>query len=121
MAGEMGSILRELEKVQDRLGTLPKSALHEKNALLSRQEELRTQAARLADGVDARCSTQDLLAQLAGLRRQRDALARQRTHPGRQSIGGPKAGPTGSSHLTRIEERMDRIRQVLADRGIKLR
>ena len=112
MAGEMGSILRELEQVQDRLGSLAKDARDEKTALQSRQEELRTRAARLAEAIDTDCSTQDLLAQLAGLRRQRDAIARQRTHPGSHS--------RGPSSASRIDSRIHRIRQVLSDRGIQL-
>lgn len=75
MVGGMSSILRELEQVQDQLGSLTKDAQAEKTALLGRQEELRTRAARLADQIDIDCSTQDLLAQLASLRRQRDALS----------------------------------------------
>lgn len=129
MVGEIGSILRELEQVQDQLGSLSKDALEEKSALLSRQESLRTRAARLADRIDDNCSTQDLLGQLAGLRRQRDALARQRrsstqpNHPGRlpNGVAGHKRNPQQETGLPRIDERIHRIQQMLTERGIHLR
>jgi len=109
MVGEMSSIIRELEMVQDRLSSLTNDALAEKLALMNRREELRTRAARLADDVDAGCSTEQLLRQLGGLRRRRDVLNRQR-----------HAGPRGhvSSHGTQVEDRIRRIRALLADRGI---
>ena len=134
MIGEMSSILRELEHVQDQLGSLTKDAQAEKTALLGRQEELRTRAARLADQIDVDCPTQDLLTQLAGLRRQRDALTRQRAAAPMQRAGSPRfqgsppngmAGhrrnPQGASGLPRIDERINRIQQMLSDRGIDLR
>lgn len=128
MVGEMSSILRELEQVQDRLGSLTKDAQAEKTALLGRQEELRTRAARLADQIDDNCSTQDLLAQLAGLRRQREALARQRTNaPGRSGaarpngVAGHSRNPQSETGLPRIDERIHRIQSMLSDRGINLR
>ena len=134
MVGEMSSILRELEGVQDQLGSLTKDARAEKIALMGRQEELRTRAARLADQIDVNCSTQALLAQLAGLRRQRDALARQRaatpTQPrgDRRYPGGPPNGvadhsrnPQTKTRFPRIDERIRRIEQMLSDRGINLR
>ena len=133
MVGEISSILRELELVQDQLGSLTKDSTAEKTVLLGRQEELRTRAARLADQVDVGCSTPELLAQLAGLRRQRDALARQRTSaPGqggtrrtagspRNSVAGHSRSPQGDAGLPRIDQRIYRIEQMLSDRGINLR
>ena len=116
MAGKMSSILRELEEVQDRLSSLRGGAESEKYALMTRQEELRTQAARLADDVDADCSTQELLIQLAGLRRRRDVLNRQRHH------SGPNAtGPGHGSSRSQVDVRIERIRSLLAERGIRLR
>lgn len=128
MAGEMSSILRELEQVQDQIGSLTKDDLEEKTALLSRQETLRTRAARLADQVNGNCSTQDLLGQLASLRRQRDALARQRrtsTQPKYSAsppngVAGHRRSPHGDIGVPRIDERIHRIRQMLSDRGIRL-
>jgi hypothetical protein len=134
MVGEMSSILRELEQVQDQLGSLTKDAQAEKTALMGRQEELRTRAARLADQIDVDCSTQDLLAQLAGLHRQRDALARQRAGaPSRQGssrrypasppngVTGHSRNPQNESGLPRIDERIHRIEQMLSGRGINLK
>jgi hypothetical protein len=127
----MSSILRELELVQDQLGSLAKDAHDEKTALLGRQEELRTRAARLADQISADCPTQQLLVQLAELRRQRDAIARQRSSaasPNRPLLGSPPNGvaahsrqPQPNSGLPRIDERIHRIQSMLSDRGIHLR
>ena len=115
MVGEMSSILRELEVVQDRLSTLAQDSHDEKLDLLARREELTNQAARLADDVKANGSTQELLTQLATLRRRREVLDRQMrtSRPGRQS-------PGASAGLSQVEDRIRRIRAVLADRGIRV-
>jgi hypothetical protein len=118
----MSSILRELNDVQDQLGSLATEARADKLALLSRREELQTQAARLADQVDRDWSTQELLAHLASLRWQRDAIGRQRG-------AAPllRNGPSGTYRtmhregLPRIEARIARIKVILAERGIDLR
>ncbi len=115
MVGEMSSVLRELEQVQDRLSSLTKDAEAEKYALMTRQEELRTRAARLADDVDAQCSTQQLLTQLASLRRRRDVLNRQR-----HATGPSSYGPGHLGGLSQVDERIERIRSLLADRGIRV-
>ena len=115
MVGEMSSILRELEKVQDRLSSLTTDAQGEKYALMTRQEELRTRAARLADDVDAECSTPQLLTQLASLRRRRDVLNRQ------HRATGPSAfGPGHAGGVSQVDERIERIRSLLAGRGIRV-
>ena len=115
MVGEMSSILRELEQVQDQLSSLTNDAQAEKYALLTRQEELRTRAARLAEDVDAECSTKQLLIQLASLRRRRDLLNRQY-----QSTGPGGVAPGQRGGLSQVEERIERIRALLADRGIRV-
>ena len=115
MVGEMSSILRELETVQDRLSSLASDAGDEKIALLARREELRTRAARLADDVDTSGSTQELLTQLASLRRRRDVLNRQI-----RSSGPGKTAPSQGRGLSQVEDRISRIRAVLADRGIRV-
>ena len=116
MVGEMSSVLRELEKVQDRLSSLTQDAQSERYVLMTRQEELRTKAARLADDVDAQCSTQQLLSQLARLRRRHEVLNRQR-----QSVGPGGYGPGSAGGQSQVEDRMQRIRSLLADRGIRVR
>ncbi len=113
MVGEMSSILRELEQVQDRLSSLTSDARAEKHALMTRQDELRTRAARLAEDVDDGYSTPELLAQLAGLRRRRDVLNRQ------LRATGPRTVP--ASGVSQVEERIKKIRALLADRGIRVR
>ncbi|MEA2002484.1 MAG: hypothetical protein U9N84_11480 [Actinomycetota bacterium] len=136
MVGDISPILRELVVVEDQLTSLAKEALGEKEALLARQDELRTRAARLADQVDQDCSTQDLLTRLAGLRRQRDAIERQRANVGGQSrprqYGGfgeaSRVSAPGTNHttagglgLSRIDVRIRRVTRILSERGIDLR
>ncbi len=111
MVGEMSSILRELERLQDRISLLGSSDSVEKHALLARQDALRTRAARLAEDVDAACSTKDLLVQLASLRRRREVLRRQRQGPG-------GSGPGQAS--SQVDERIARIRALLEARGIRV-
>ncbi len=119
MVAEMGSLLRELEKVQDRLTSLTQDAQSEKVALLKRQDELRTRAARLAVAVDSHCSTQNLLTQLAALRRQLAAFETQHgTGPSRAGVH-LQSSPTSST--SRIEQRIGRIERILGERGINLR
>ena len=134
MVGELSSIMRELSELQDKITDLPSDAKADKMTLLTRQDELRTQAARLADRIDDSCSTQELLRQLAGLRRQSAALERQRAEnlgtprsfrPGSFSGGSqpsttPRGRPGGDPAL-RIEDRIRRVRSLLEDRGIELR
>lgn len=109
MVGEMSSILRELEIVQDRLSSLAEDRQDEVHALMARREELRTRAARLAEYVDSECSTKDLLVQLAKLRRRHDVLTRQRR------LHGP-----GGTAPRQVDERIERIRRILQDRGIRV-
>jgi hypothetical protein len=118
MAGKMSSILRELEQVQDRLSALCGDDGADKLDLMTRQEELRTRAARLAEDVDAGCSTQQLLTDLAKLRRRRDVLDRQRVRGG----SGPAPQPSGPGYegVSQVEQRVKRIRSLLADRGIRV-
>lgn len=113
MVGEMSSILRELEIVQDRLSELTAADQTERSTLMSRQEELRTRAARLAEDVDSQCSTKELLIHLASLRRRRDVLNRQR------HARGPGAAAPGATN-TQVDERIARIRRLLEDRGIRV-
>lgn len=118
MVGEMSSIVRELEKVQDRLTSLAQGEQAQKLVLLDRQEELRTQAARLAVSVDSECATQDLLVKLAYLRRQLMAFERQ--HAAGPSRAAYRTSPMSSSG-SRVEQRISRIERILADRGIRIR
>lgn len=114
MVGDVGSILRELERVQDRLLALSTEEHEEKHALLALQDELTTRAARMADDVDEECSTQDLLTRLARLRRRRDLLDRQHGSASR----GLHRPPHGARGPSQVDERIKRIRTLLADRGI---
>ena len=111
MIGEVSSIIRELEQVQDQLSTLSDGAYDEKYALMIRKEELTTRAARLAEAIDTDCSTQELLIQLASLRRRRALLDRQH--------GAAQRGLHRSPHgRSQVDYRIERICSLLADRGI---
>jgi hypothetical protein len=116
MVGEIGSILRELEEVQDRLWSLSIDADEEKYELMSRREELRNRAAQLADGVDDACSTQELLIRLASLRRRRALLDRQHGSAHRR-----ERPSRGSRTVSRVDVQIERIYLLLADRGINVR
>jgi len=115
MVGEISSVLRELEQVQDRLWSLSIDAEAEQYALMARREELRTRAAQLADGVDAACSTQELLIRLASLRRRRVLLDRQHGSAHRR-----ERPPQGSRAVSRVDVQIERIYLLLADRGISV-
>lgn len=136
MVGGISPILRELVGVQDQLTSLGKDAVSEKQELLAKQEELRTRAAQLAEQVAQDCSTQDLLTRLASLRRQRDAIERQRANAGARSrphsyggFGTPHRASapatnhttTGSQGLSRIDVHIRRVMRILSERGIDLR
>ncbi len=119
MVGEISSMLRELEKVQDQLSALSVDAHSEKMGLLARQDELQTAAARLADCVDDGRSTPDLLAQLASLRRQLFALERQRRN--RYDRGHANRQSSDPMPNSRIERHVHDIESLLRERGISLR
>ena len=124
MVGGMSSILRELSEVQHQLLSLSKDAEEQKYALLARQEELHTRAARLAEQIDEEASTQDLLARLAELRWQLRALNRQRVGSGDRPMvrtQGASRPTAGQSSGSRIEARIQRILALLAKRGIEVR
>ncbi len=116
MGGEMSSVLRELEQVQDLLSSLTNEDEADTYALMTRREELRTRAAQLAVGVDEGCSTQELLIRLASLRRRRALLERQHS-----SVTRPARPEHGSRSASQIEIQIERIYVLLADRGISVR
>jgi hypothetical protein len=68
------SLVRELSEVQDLLVLLPDDAFAEREELIRRRDELRAMADRHAAGVDEARLTEDLLAELAALRRRRCAM-----------------------------------------------
>lgn len=61
-------LVRELVAVQDQLIALPDDEFGERFELLRRQDELRFRAAQHAEGADQERPTEDLLAELVGLR-----------------------------------------------------
>jgi hypothetical protein len=117
MVGEMSSVLRELERVEDRLLSSTSAEDADKYALMTRLEELRTRAARLAVGVDEGCSSQELLIRLASLRRRRDLLDRQHGSANRR----PQHPQHGSRSASQVDQQIERIYLLLAERGIRVR
>ena len=124
MVGDMSSILSELTLVQDQLAALSADAVADRTALLARRDELHVAAARMADKVDEDRPTQDLLAQLAALRRQLGALERQRAaapaRPGMR-VENSFRPSQGQPSESRIEARIRRIQWLLSQRGIDIR
>lgn len=116
MVGEMNSILRELEQVHDRLCALTSGDDAESYMLMTRLEELRTRAARLAENVDEGCSSQELLIRLASLQRRRALLDRQHGSA-RRGLHRP---PHGSRSASQVDAHIDEICSLLADRGIRV-
>lgn len=112
----MNSILRELEQVQDQLSALTPNDGPEHYQLMTRLEELRTRAARLAENVDAEYSTQELLIRLASLQRRRALLDRQHGSASR-GLHRPRHGSRGASQ---VDAHIDEICSLLADRGIRV-
>ncbi len=119
MTTDMSSVLRELEQVEDQLASSCHDPAADRLTLHSREEELRTRAARMAIAVDSECSTQDLLAKLGDLRRQLRALERQ--HGGGQSRSSAYGNTSPTPNASRIEQKMARIERILAEQGIALR
>ena len=125
-------ITRELADIQKQLIDLPRDAFAERYALQKRQDDLRAVARSSDNPLDAGRSTEDLLAELAGLRSQVRSIEKQRIDLVTQAGGG---GATisemgnlggvqinkgiGDAHgLPRITARIGVIKGILADRGV---
>jgi hypothetical protein len=113
---EVGFIVQEIRVVSDRLLSLPPEDSGARMVLMSRREELSTQAARRADDNDSDRPTEQLLSELEVLRRQRDAMRRQYRSPFRAApVGGRSDAARGTA---RISHRIGRIADILVDRGV---
>ncbi|MDX2342880.1 MAG: hypothetical protein QNL12_03710 [Acidimicrobiia bacterium] len=96
----VATLIRDLAAIQNQLIALPDDAFTERFELLRRQEQLRLEAEEHAAGADRERPTEDLRAELASLRLQR----------GDQ--------PSGPRLVARIDNRIDRLKAILGDRGL---
>ncbi len=93
------SLVRKLSEVQELLISLPDDAFAEREALIRRRDELRSQAEHYAAGADRKRPTEDLLHELDTLRRR---------------LSGEDIGDR-----LRIEGRIDRIESILSERRVE--
>ena len=124
--------LRDLSEVQDRLNSLPADAFGERYQLRCRQDELRDQMATLRVDVDAERSTEELLAELSGLRSRLAESEGQRIDMVSQAggSGGLTGAMTPEEGLNRkmqaaagageIRSRIGRIKGILTDRDVEI-
>ncbi len=92
-------LVRRLSEVQDLLVQLPDDAFEEREALIKKRDRLRAEAAAHAAGADIERPNEDLLSEVAALRRQRGSAA-------------------GCEEIIRIEGRIGRLEEILRDRGV---
>lgn len=124
--------LRELSEVQDRLNALPDDAFAERYELRCRQDELRDQMASFRVDFDSERSSEELLAELSGLRSRLAEIEGQRIDMVSQAGGsGALTGAmTPEEGLNRkmdeaagageIRSRIGRIKGILTDRDVEI-
>lgn len=126
--------MEELAAITQQLAELPRDAFLEKIDIQSRQNELRAEAAELRRGASVATATDELLAQLTKLRRQRDAIEKSRIDVVQQSGNTGTGVFLGTNHqgdamrinrrideahgLSDLEARIGRIKGMLTDRGV---
>jgi len=125
-------ITRELADIQKQLIDLPRDAFAERYELQKRQDDLRAIARSSDNPLDAGRATEELLAELAGLRSQVRSIEKQRIDLVTQAGGGGATTSEmgnlggvqinkgiGDAHgLPRITARIGVIKGILADRGV---
>jgi hypothetical protein len=125
-------ITRELADIQKQLIELPRDAFAERYELQKRQDDLRAIARSGGNPLDAERKTEELLAELAGLRSQVRSIEKQRIDLVTQAGGGGATTSEmgnlggvqinkgiGDAHgLPRITARIGVIKGILADRGV---
>lgn len=129
---DINAIFRELEEIDEKLDTLPADAYNERITLRERKEDLKAQAADLANHSEALQPTDRLLAERTALVQKLDAIGAQSIDVVMQSGGGGAAGPgaegLGATGLNRkidqaqggeqIRARISEIDTILRDRGV---
>ncbi|KAA3635533.1 MAG: hypothetical protein DWP92_10870 [Armatimonadetes bacterium] len=131
---DIGDLAAQLADVQRQLLDLPDDAFAERFELKKRQDALRLQARAHAQDLDKQRSTEDLLAELSGLRSQmlhieghRIDLVRQAGSGGAVSsemgnLGGVQInkGIDDAMGLPKIKARLGLIKGILIDRGVEI-
>ncbi len=131
---DVGAIVEELAAITQQLPELRRDAFLEKIDLQNRQNELRSEAAELRRGVSSATAVDKLLALLARLRWQRDAIEKSRIDVVQQSGNTGTGVFMGTNHqgdamrinrridethgLSDLEARIGRIKGMLIDRGV---
>jgi hypothetical protein len=127
-------ITAKLADVQKRLLDLPDDAFAEKYELLKEQDQLRDEAAGLAEAIDSERTDEDLLRELGGLRSQMKSIEGKRidlvmqagsggaTTSEMGNLGGVKINKAiDDAHgLPKIKARIGVIKGTLIDRGIEI-
>ena len=125
-------ITRELADIHKQLIDLPRDAFAERYELQKRQDDLRAIARSSDNPLGAGRATEELLAELAGLRSQVRSIEKQRIDLVTQAGGGGATTSEmgnlggvqinkgiGDAHgLPRITARIGVIKGILADRGV---
>ena len=124
---DAGDVSRRLGEILDELERLPPGPSPERFQLLLERDELRAGAGRLGDSALSQRATADIEAELASLRRARDALIK--SHTGYMSSkGGNNSGPAsgawvalgkrslGSTGIARFNRRISELEDVLERR-----
>lgn len=131
---DIGDLAAQLADVQRQLLDLPDDAFAERFELKKRQDTLRLQARAHAQDLDKQRSTEDLLAELSGLRSQMLHIEGQRIDLVRQAgsggavssemgnLGGVQInkGIDDAMGLPKIKARLGLIKGILIDRGVEI-
>ncbi len=131
---DIGDLTAQLAQVQRQLLDLPDDAFAERFELKKRQDALRIQARSRAQDLDKQRSTEDLLAELGGLRSQMRHIESQRIDLVRQAgTGGPGAAEMGNlggvqinkgiddaMGMPKIKARIGLIKGILTDRDVEI-
>jgi len=129
---DIDAIFRELEEIDEKLDSLPADAFNERITLRQRREDLKAEAADLANHSEALQPTDRLQAERTALLHKLDAIGSKGIDVVMQSGGGGAAGPgaegLGATGLNRqidqaqggdqIRARISEIDTILRDRGI---
>ena len=130
--GDIGDLTKRLADVQKQLWDLPDDAFAERYELKERQAVLRTEAAQYAAHLDDDRPTDDLLAELAALRAQLEAIEGERINLVYQAgSGGSTSGEMGNlggvainkgiedaMGLPKVKARIGVIKGILIDRDV---
>jgi small-conductance mechanosensitive channel len=123
---DIDAINKQLEQIDEKLDTLPADAYNERITLRQRREDLKAEAAQLADHSEKLMPTDQLEAERSALLQQLDAIGSEQIDVVEQSGGGAEG--LGATSLNRqvdsahggdeIRARIAKIDEILRERGI---